>query len=48
MLVVLKTLNQNIPEPHLAPPVFLAHHLVSRQNRGQYHTDPEALHQKKA
>ena len=48
MLVVLKTLNQNIPEPHLALPVFPAHHLVSHLNRGQYHMDPEALHQKKA
>ena len=48
MLVVLKTLNQSIPEPHLAPPVFLAHHLVSPLNRGQYRTDPEAPHQKKA
>ena len=48
MLAVLKTLNQSIQEPHLAPPVFLAHHLASHLNRGQYHMDPEALHQKKA
>ena len=48
MLAVLKTLNQSIHEPHLAPPVFLAHHLVSRPNRGQCHMDPEAPHQKKA
>ena len=48
MLVVSKTLNQNIQEPHPAPLAFLAHHLVSHLNRDQYHTHLEALHQKKA
>ena len=48
MLAVLKTLSQSIQEPHLAPPVFLAHPVVRRPNRDQCHTDPEAPHQKKA